>query len=41
MPPASFFASQSLGFRHSHLDTGAYSWDQKHSEKDVQPVWIF
>lgn len=30
-----FFAAQSLGFRHSHLDTGAYSWDQKHSEKDV------
>ena len=21
-----FFAAQSLGFRHSHLDTGAYSW---------------
>lgn len=30
-----YFAAQSLGFRHSHLDTGAYSWDQKHSEKDV------
>lgn len=30
-----FFAAQSLGFRHSHLDTGAYSYDQKHSEKDV------
>ena len=30
-----FFAAQSLGFRHSHLDTGAYSWDQKNSEKDV------
>ncbi len=30
-----FFAAQSLGFRHSHLDTGAYSYDQKNSEKDV------
>ncbi|PID77450.1 MAG: aldehyde ferredoxin oxidoreductase [Deltaproteobacteria bacterium] len=31
-----FFAAQSLGFRHSHLDTGAYSYDQKHSEQDVE-----
>ncbi len=31
-----FFAAQSLGFRHSHLDTGGYSYDQKHAEKDVQ-----
>ena len=30
-----FFAAQSLGFRHSHLDTGAYSWDQKHDGRDV------
>ncbi len=30
-----FFAAQSLGFRHSHLDSGAYSYDQKHSERDV------
>jgi len=30
-----FFAAQSLGFRHSHLDTGAYSWEQKNSDKDV------
>lgn len=30
-----YFTAQSLGFRHSHLDTGAYSWDQKHSDKDV------
>jgi len=30
-----FFAAQSLGFRHSHLDTGAYSWEQKNSETDV------
>lgn len=31
-----FFAAQTLGFRHSHLDTGAYSYDQKNSEKDVE-----
>jgi len=30
-----FFAAQTLGFRHSHLDTGAYSYDQKHSDRDV------
>lgn len=31
-----FFAAQTLGFRHSHLDTGAYSYEQKHTEKDLQ-----
>ncbi len=30
-----YFAAQTLGFRHSHLDTGAYSYDQKNPEKDV------
>ena len=30
-----FFAAQSLGFRHSHLDTGAYSYDQKNAGQDV------
>ena len=30
-----FFAGQSLGFRHSHLDTGAYSYDQKNGGQDV------
>jgi len=30
-----YFAAQSLGFRHSHLDTGAYSYEQKHDEQDV------
>ncbi len=30
-----FFAAQSLGFRHSHLDSGAYSYDQKHSDQDI------
>lgn len=36
-----FFAAQTLGFRHSHLDTGAYSYDQKHSEKDVDKAVDF
>jgi aldehyde:ferredoxin oxidoreductase len=36
-----FFASQSLSFRHSHLDTGAYSYDQKHKEQDVRKVVDF
>lgn len=30
-----FFAAQALGFRHSHLDTGAYSFDQKASGQDL------
>ena len=30
-----FFISQALGFRSSHLDTGGYSYDQKHADKDV------
>lgn len=30
-----FFAAQTLGFRHSHLDTGAYSYDQKNNDQDV------
>jgi len=30
-----FFVSQALGFRHSHLDAGGYSYDQKHAGKDV------
>ena len=30
-----FFVSQALGFRHSHLDSGGYSYDQKHSDKDA------
>ncbi len=31
-----FFTAQSLGFRHSHLDTSGYSRDQKHADKNVQ-----
>jgi aldehyde:ferredoxin oxidoreductase len=30
-----FFISQALGFRHSHLDAGGYSYDQKQKEKDI------
>lgn len=30
-----FFVSQALGFRHSHLDSAGYSYDQKTTEKDV------
>jgi aldehyde:ferredoxin oxidoreductase len=29
-----YFASQALGFRHSHLDSGGYSYDQKEKSKD-------
>ncbi len=30
-----FFVSQSQGFRHSHLDSGGYSYDQKAKDKNV------
>jgi aldehyde:ferredoxin oxidoreductase len=36
-----FFVSQALGLRHSHLDTGGYSFDQKHTEKDVSKAVEF
>ncbi len=36
-----FFTSQALGFRHSHLDSGGYSFDQKHEEKDVEQAVDF
>jgi len=36
-----FFISQALGFRHSHLDTGGYSFDQKHEEKNVKKAVEF
>ncbi|MCD6390376.1 MAG: aldehyde ferredoxin oxidoreductase [Desulfobulbaceae bacterium] len=36
-----FFAAQALGFRHSHLDCGAYAYDQKHAEQDVAGVLDF
>ncbi|HDQ40282.1 MAG TPA: aldehyde ferredoxin oxidoreductase [Desulfonatronum sp.] len=36
-----FFASQSLSFRHSHLDTGAYGYDQKHHDKNPDKAVAF
>jgi aldehyde:ferredoxin oxidoreductase len=36
-----FFASQALGFRHSHLDSGGYSFDQKHEDKNVEQAVDF
>jgi aldehyde:ferredoxin oxidoreductase len=36
-----YFAAQSLGLRHSHLDTGGYSYDQKHHDKDVDNALDF
>jgi len=30
-----FFVSQALGLRHSHLDSGGYSFDQKSTEKNT------
>jgi aldehyde:ferredoxin oxidoreductase len=37
-----FFASQALGFRHSHLDSSGYSYDQKYtSERKVEEAVDF
>ncbi|MBW2581864.1 MAG: aldehyde ferredoxin oxidoreductase, partial [Deltaproteobacteria bacterium] len=36
-----FFTSQALGFRHSHLDSGGYSYDQKHEDKNVEEAVKF
>ena len=36
-----FFTSQALGFRHSHLDSGGYSYDQKHKEKNLSEAVEF
>ena len=36
-----FFVAQSLGFRHSHLDTGGYAYDQKHKDKNVEDAVNF
>jgi aldehyde:ferredoxin oxidoreductase len=36
-----FFVSQALGFRHSHLDSGGYSYDQKHDDRDVDQALSF
>jgi aldehyde:ferredoxin oxidoreductase len=36
-----FFTSQALGFRHSHLDSGGYSFDQKYEKKNVKEAVDF
>ena len=36
-----YFASQALGFRHSHLDSGGYSFDQKETGKDISKAINF
>jgi len=36
-----FFVAQALGFRHSHLDTGGYSFDQKHGNADIETAVRF
>lgn len=36
-----FFAAQALGFRHSHLDSGGYSYDQQHARQDVHAAVDF
>ncbi len=36
-----FFVSQAMGFRHSHLDSGGYSYDQKYGDKDVEKALDF
>jgi aldehyde:ferredoxin oxidoreductase len=36
-----FWIAQGLGFRHSHLDSGGYSYDQKHREQDVDKAVNF
>lgn len=36
-----FFVSQALGFRHSHLDAGGYSYDQKNKAPDVKAAVEF
>ena len=36
-----YFASQALGLRHSHLDSGGYSYDQKEMGKDTKKAVDF
>jgi aldehyde:ferredoxin oxidoreductase len=36
-----FFVSQALGFRHSHLDAGGYAYDQKPAGKSVEDAVRF
>jgi aldehyde:ferredoxin oxidoreductase len=36
-----FFTAQALGFRHSHLDSGGYTFDQKETNKDTKKATDF
>jgi len=36
-----YFVAQALGFRHSHLDSGAYTYDQKVKEQDADKAVDF
>ena len=36
-----FYVAQGLGLRHSHLDTGAYTYDQSKAPKDVDKALAF
>ncbi|OPY81185.1 MAG: putative oxidoreductase YdhV [Syntrophorhabdus sp. PtaU1.Bin153] len=36
-----YFTSQALGFRHSHLDSAGYSYDQKETSKDASKAVDF
>lgn len=36
-----FFASQALGLRHSHLDSGGYAYDQKEKSKELSKAVDF
>lgn len=36
-----FYVAEGLGFRHSHLDSGGYSWDQKNDSKDIDKICDF
>jgi aldehyde:ferredoxin oxidoreductase len=36
-----FFVGQALGFRHSHLDVGGYTYEEKHPERDVAAAVAF
>lgn len=36
-----FFTAQALGFRHSHLDSGGYTFDQKETNKDPKKATDF
>ena len=36
-----FFTSQSLGLRHSHLDSAGYTYDQKRKDKDAEDAIRF